>query len=57
MRPDYQEIKSKFISINQTLKEIALKVEENLFEICEGVEHIDRIACRVKGEKRFWIKL
>ena len=53
MRPDYQQIKTNFHSINSTLKDIASKIETQLTDIFEGVEHIDRIACRVKSEKSF----
>lgn len=53
MRPDYQQIKSDFLSINTTLKDIASKIEKHLSEIFDGLEHIDRIGCRVKAEKSF----
>ena len=32
---------------------IASKIENNLHEIFDGTEHIDRIGCRVKAEKSF----
>jgi len=56
MRLDYDQIKNEFQSITPMLIEIASKIEENLTEVFEGVEHIDRITCRVKGEESFMAK-
>lgn len=53
MRPDYDKIKADFRSIAETLKEIASKIETQLLEIFAETEHIDRVGCRVKGEKSF----
>lgn len=53
MRPDYSQIKSDFASIAPTLKEIASKIEKQLTEIFDGVEHIDKVSSRPKGEKSF----
>jgi putative GTP pyrophosphokinase len=53
MRTDFEIIKANFISIVPILKEIANKIQENLVEIFDGVEHIDRIGCRVKAEQSF----
>lgn len=53
MRSDYKKIQNEFQSIKPILSEIALKIEENLSEIFDGIEHIDRICSRVKEEKSF----
>ena len=53
MRNDFETIKSDFLSINATLKDIAVKIEENLTEMFSGFEHIDKIGCRIKGENSF----
>ncbi|MBI5373635.1 MAG: hypothetical protein HZA79_16545 [Sphingobacteriales bacterium] len=53
MRSDYDKIRADFLSINDTLKVIASKIEKNLLDIFGDTEHIDRIGCRVKGEKSF----
>jgi ppGpp synthetase/RelA/SpoT-type nucleotidyltranferase len=53
MRPDYEQIQSDFKSIVPILKTIAAKIEQNLAEIFEGIKHIDRVSCRVKGEDSF----
>jgi putative GTP pyrophosphokinase len=53
MRDDFDKIKSDFQSISTTLLMIAEKIEENLAMIFKETHHVDRIACRVKGEESF----
>ena len=53
MRPDYQQIKSDFTSITPALKDIASKIEKQLVEIFDGIEHIDKVSGRPKSEKSF----
>jgi putative GTP pyrophosphokinase len=48
MRSDYDQIKSEFLSIVPVLENIALRINDNLTEIFKGVQHVDRIRCRVK---------
>jgi len=56
MRPDIIQVKSDFASITPILKDIALKIEANLLEIFENVEHIDKVSSRPKGERSFFNK-
>ena len=44
MRTDIDQIKSDFASITPILKDIALKIEANLVEIFENIEHIDKVS-------------
>jgi putative GTP pyrophosphokinase len=53
VRADYQDIKNSFRSINSTLKLIAKELENHIYEILDGIPHIDRVTCRVKSEESF----
>jgi ppGpp synthetase/RelA/SpoT-type nucleotidyltranferase len=53
MRPDYDKIKSDFQSINLILLDLAARIEKNLSEVLNGIDHIDRIGCRIKTENSF----
>jgi len=56
MRADFEEIKANFLSVEPTLKEIAIKIEHHLTDILKDLQHIDRVGCRVKSEKSFMDK-
>lgn len=57
MRPDFDQIKADFGSIRSDLESIAENISEHLNEILEGIEHIDKISCRVKTENSFMDKV
>ena len=56
MTEDYQHLKAEYLSILPKLKEIAVKLEEQLIETFADYAHIDRIICRVKDVESFMTK-
>lgn len=48
MTVNISELRKSYLQVKDSLDQIAIQVEGNLYEVFEGVAHIDRITSRVK---------
>src|SRR4051812_28040686 len=56
MQNDHDKVYAKYTSIYPRLLKIAEQLQDQLSHILDGVEHIDRIICRVKSIESFVAK-